>query len=191
MYQPIVQQSIGGDKMRQNAENVSPQSNEKRNAYVIDQITKAFLELFKNMSIDEISISELTNKAGVGRASFYRNFNRKEDILILYINNLFSEWLNEYAKSNNVPLSEQVRTMIAHFEKHHSFYVLLNTRGMTYILKDIIIDFCSPNQEHSMIQAYASSFAAYTLYGWIDTWFRRGMKESSEELYTMFKSQGL
>ena len=30
-----------------------------------------------------------------------------------------------------------------------------------------------------------------TLYGWIDVWFQRGMKESSDELAALFKAQGL
>ncbi|MFV0364668.1 MAG: TetR/AcrR family transcriptional regulator [Suipraeoptans sp.] len=177
--------------MRQIEKNVSPQSNDKRNAYVIDQITKSFLELLAEMPIDEISISELTNKAGVSRASFYRNFKRKEDILILYISNLFCEWTDEWKKNHNAPLSEQVRTMIEHFENHRIFYTMLYNHGLTYMLKDIIIGSCGQTPDSEMIQAYASSFAAYTLYGWIDTWFQRGMKESSEEIYAMFKAQGL
>lgn len=42
-----------------------------------------------------------------------------------------------------------------------------------------------------MISAYSSAFAAYVLYGWIDTWFQRGMKESADEIADMFKAQNL
>ena len=37
--------SIGGIKMRQTEENVSPMSNEGRNAYVIKHLTEAFISL--------------------------------------------------------------------------------------------------------------------------------------------------
>ena len=45
--------------MKQNTQNVSPMSNEGRNAYVIEHLTDAMLELLKEKSINDISISEL------------------------------------------------------------------------------------------------------------------------------------
>ena len=45
--------------------------------------------LFLYKAIEDISISELCDNAGIGRASFYRNFDSKEDILRAYINQLF------------------------------------------------------------------------------------------------------
>lgn len=177
--------------MIQTQRNVSPMSNEGRNSYAINQITNAFLELLKEKNFEDISISELTDKAGVGRATFYRNYEKKEDIVKAYISEIFGEWTNTWDENRNAPLSEHVRTMLKHFEKHHAFYKLLNDRNLIYLLKDVIIGLCGPKPEHEAIQAYASSFAAYSLYGWIETWFTRGMRESSDEIADMFKRQGL
>jgi len=63
--------------MRQTNENVSPMSNDGRNAYVINHLTEALLLLLAQKPLEEISISELVDTAGVGRASFYRNYGRK------------------------------------------------------------------------------------------------------------------
>ena len=60
--------------MRQSVETVSPMSNEGRNAYVIGHITDALLGLLREKPLERISVSELCGRAGVGRASFYRNF---------------------------------------------------------------------------------------------------------------------
>ena len=177
--------------MIQTHKNVSPMSNEGRNSYAITNITNAFLALLQEKKIEEISISELTDKAGVGRATFYRNYEKKEDIVKAYILEIFDEWINTWDENPNASLSEHVRTMLAHFENHYAFYKLLNDRGLIYLLKDVIIGLCGPKPEDEAIQAYASSFAAYRLYGWIDTWFARGMKESSNEIADMFKGQGL
>ncbi|MDD3409186.1 MAG: TetR/AcrR family transcriptional regulator [Eubacteriales bacterium] len=177
--------------MKQTGRNVSPMSNESRNAYVLQHITDAFLSLFADKPISEISISELVEKAGVGRASFYRNYDCKEDILKVYLDEIFLEVKEKWAKNSGAPLSEQIRTLIAHFEKHRSFYTLLNDRGMVYLLKDVIMSICGPKPEYEAAQAYASAFVAYTLYGWIDVWFQRGMKESPDELASLFVAQGL
>lgn len=166
-------------------------SNEGRNAYVIEHLKNALLELLSEKTMNDISISELVDKAGVGRASFYRNYEQKEDILKAHINTLFCEWTDEWRENDSSPLSEQIRTMITHFEKHRDFYKLLNDRGLIYLLKDVIIGLCGPKPEYEKVQAYASAFVAYTLYGWIDVWFQRGMHESADEIAEMFKAQGL
>lgn len=177
--------------MRQTEQNVSPMSNEGRNAYVIKHLTEALISLLSKKPIEDISISELVNTAGVGRASFYRNYERKEDILKAYLDTLFREWTDECIINSEMPLSEQIRTMISHFEKHRSFYQLLNERGLTCLLKDVIIGICGPKREYEKTQAYAAAFVAYTLYGWIDVWFQRGMVESADEIAELFKAQGL
>ena len=177
--------------MRQTKQNVSPMSNERRNAYVIEHLKNALLKLLSEKPMNDISISELVEKAGVGRASFYRNYEQKEDILKAYINDLFREWTEEWQKNDGAPLSEQIRTMIAHFEKYRDFYKMLNDRGLTYLLKDVLIGLYGPKPEYEKKQAYASAFVAYVLYGWIDVWFQRGMQESAEEMAEMFRAQGL
>lgn len=177
--------------MRQIERNVSPMSNEGRNAYVIEHITKALLKLLQEKPIEEISISELCKQAGIGRASFYRNFDSKEDILRTYIRGLFQEWTAEGSQEGNRPLSEFLRTMFAHFEKYQDFYALLNRRNLTYLLKDVIIGLCGPQPEHSKEEAYTRAYIAYTLYGWIEVWFQRGMRETADEIAGMFQNRGL
>lgn len=74
--------------MRQNKKNVS----KEKDTYVSDKITVTLLELLKNYTLKEITISFLCDEAGVGRASFYRNFDGKEDILIKYDTKLIKHW---------------------------------------------------------------------------------------------------
>ena len=177
--------------MKQNPENVSPMSNEGRNAYVIEHITNALIKLLRDKPISDISISELCEAAGIGRASFYRNFDSKEDILRGYINALFREWTEEYGKKESRPLSDLLGMMFSHFENHRELYSLLNERDLVYLLKDLIIGICGPKPEHTKVEAYASAYVAYTLYGWIEVWFMRGLRETAEEITEMFRERGL
>lgn len=177
--------------MRQTKQNVSPMSNEGRNAYVIEHLRDALLKLLSEKQMNDISISELVETAQVGRASFYRNYEQKEDILKAHINVLFHEWTDEWQKNDGVLLSERLRILIAHFEKHCDFYKLLNDRGLIYLLKDVIIGLCGPKPECEKVQAYTAAYVAYVLYGWIDVWFQRGMRESSDEIAEMFRDHGL
>lgn len=177
--------------MEQTRQNVSPMSNEGRNAYVIEHLTDAFLKLLDKKPISEISIRELCDSAGVGRTSFYRNFETKEDILTMYIRQLFEQWIKKLGWNQYDSLSKSIQIMFAHFEKYREFYSLLNKREAIYLLKDIIIELCGPKPEHTAMEAYAKAFVAYSLYGWIEVWFQRGMQESAEELTKLFQKQGL
>ncbi|MBP3413667.1 MAG: TetR/AcrR family transcriptional regulator [Clostridia bacterium] len=177
--------------MRQTSKNISPFSNEARNAYVIEHITDALLKLLRDKPIGDISISELCDLAGTGRASFYRNFDSKEDILRGYIHKIFKEWTDEANKKEGRTLSELLGLLFAHFEKHKDFYSLLNERNLIYLLKDVIIELCELKPEQCKEEAYARAYVAYALYGWVEVWFQRGMRESAEEIAGMFKGQGL
>lgn len=48
---------------------------------VCECITDALFRLMKSKPLQDISITELTRVAGVGRVSFYRNFETKIDVL--------------------------------------------------------------------------------------------------------------
>ena len=177
--------------MRQNEKTVSPMSNEGRNTYVMEHITAALLELMRDKRLEDISISERCATAGVGRASIYRNFNSKGDILRGYVQNIFQDWTQGDQQNEGKPLSKLLKSIFSHFEVHRSFYELLNQRNLIYLLKDVIIGICGPKPEHSKMEAYARAYVAYALYGWIEVWFQRGMKETAEEIAGLFQSQGL
>ena len=84
--------------MEQNTKNVTALSNEMRNSYVLNQITEAMVELLKEKEMSNISISELCDKAQIGRTSFYRNFESKEAIVEFIIERKMSGILLEIKK---------------------------------------------------------------------------------------------
>ena len=96
--------------MEQKPKNVSPMSNEGRNAYVIGQLTDALLSLPEEKPLEGISVSELCDGAGVGRTSFYRNYGEKEDIIKAHIKCLFQDWAGKCKGAPDLPVSETIRS---------------------------------------------------------------------------------
>ena len=162
-------------------------SNKGRNAYVVEQLTAALLELLKEKPLEEISVSQLCEKAGVGRTSFYRNFQEKEDILRSHIYHLFKEWTGRLG--DGAPLDRLILAMFTHFEARRDFYTLLSKQGLVPLLKDVILERCGFRPDQEAVNAYASAFAAYSLYGWVEVWFRRGMRESAAEMAELFRQE--
>ena len=165
--------------MRQRKENVSPMSYKGRNLYVVEHITDSLLDLMKQKHLSDISIGELCNKAGVGRASFYRNFRVKEDVITRELKKrLETWWLSAIVK----PDFYFTQALFEYFHEERNIYMLLYRQGLSHLNLQSIKEACGPKPDQMNVAAYLAAFFAYGLYGWIDEWFVRGMKESPKEI---------
>ena len=165
--------------MRQSKENVSPMSNEGRNLYVVEHITEAVLKLMRSQNLNDISISQICDEAGVGRASFYRNFESKEDVIRKYLSSLLEKWKKEYELSGK---DNFVEALFEHYWKNKDICILLYKQGLSHLSLKSIIDACGPKPEQPNIIAYTTAYLSYGLYGWIEEWFKRGMQETPKEM---------
>ena len=57
-----------------------------------EYITEAILQLLNKKKYEDITITDIAEKAGVTRITFYRNFESKDDIIKQYIQNIFSQY---------------------------------------------------------------------------------------------------
>lgn len=66
------------------------------NQYTKKYIVDALGILLENKKFSEITVKEIVEKAGVGRATFYRNFQDKEDVLVYKFEEISSRFqINE------------------------------------------------------------------------------------------------
>ena len=177
--------------MKQKEHAASPFSNEARNTYVIEHITDTLLALLRDRPLREISISELCQKAGVGRVSFYRNFESKEEILRRRDYDLVHEWL-EVQKADRKPFDSMacVKSLLHHYKQHQDFYSLLYRENLSYILLDTINSLVGPTKEDDNLAALSKAFVSYGLYGIVDEWVGRGMQEPESVLLELLPGDG-
>ena len=161
-------------------------NNEQMNTYVKKQITLALLELLKEKPLVDISISELTQKAQIGRVSFYRNYQTKEDILREESDRLLKEWGKLYEENPASSPGTLFPSLFDFYREHKEFYTILYQAGMTSILQETILNTTQITSEMSNLEAYMKSFWAYGIYGWMIEWIKRGMPESGDELTRLF-----
>ena len=177
--------------MEQKRKNVSPFSNEARNAYVIEHITESLLKLLKEKPMQEISISEIVDTAGVGRTSFYRNYETKEDVVKKHIVNLLEKWNQDYKASGKDSNAELYGSLFQHLKDKADFYLLLKERNLMHLFLEVFIEKSGPKPEDINMWAYTKSFIAYGTYGWIEEWIARGMQESAETMAELLSSYGM
>lgn len=161
-------------------------NNEQKNTYVKKQITATLIDLLKKKSLSEISISELTDKAGIGRVSFYRNYQSKEDILKEESNRLIKEWGKLYESNPESAPETLFPSLFDFYRDHREFYTTLYNAGMSSIMMETIVGTIQITPDMKNLEAYIKSFWAYGIYGWLLEWIKRGMPESGKELSFLF-----
>ena len=160
-------------------------SNQEKNNYVRRQILNTLLDMMKEQDIHAIVVSGLTERACVGRASFYRNFTSKEDVLRQEANRLASEWKQRYEQEAHTAPSEILVSLLDFYKGHSDFYLALYRAGLADIVLDILLEQIEISPELPNAVAYLRSSIAYLIFGWIVEWMKRGMPESGTELAKM------
>lgn len=162
------------------------------NETVREALAIALLQLMKNKELSEISISEIVKVAGVGRSSFYRNFDSKEQLLCSYIIDLY----HDYFLEKNVPLQMADAGQVEAFllprfnfiKEHRDIFKALHKNGMLYYLferleDELILLLCGQTEETS---SYYRAMFSGSCAGIIRHWIERDFAESIEEMVRLF-----
>ena len=155
--------------------------NEKINILVKDSITNALLKLLNKKTLDKISITEITSKAGVGRVSFYRNFDSKEDIIDKYLEKVTDEFIQNSGidfKHNDV--KTYITVLFKHLEKYKDFTNSLYKSNCLYLVeKQFKRIFEMKNYDYN---EYKRQFYIGGIYNIYYYWLMNDYKETPEEL---------
>ena len=69
-----------------------------------------------------------------------------------------------------------------------AFFLILKNADLLYLLQDEFFKNYGPSEEDDEVSAYAKAFFAYSTYGFLETWIKRGMKQTAEEMESMLKN---
>lgn len=164
-------------------------NNQEKNSYVRKQILITLLDMMKTEDFNSIVISRLVQKAEIGRASFYRNYTSKEDVLWQESARLKTEFEASYAEDDPSDIRRRLIRTLDFFKKHSEFYLTIYGAGLAQIIQDFIVDKNAITPDAPSVMAYALSAFSYLIYGWVIEWTRRGMAESVDEILAMFEKQ--
>lgn len=156
-------------------------------------IVDALLLLMNEKEFDDISITEICNKAGVSRMTYYRNYYTKKDIIIEYLKDIAEDFKKEshsWQKSNEYTNKNVIRFLFTYFEKYAFFIKTLRKANLSGLLQECLnqyleneIVFKNNNDPYEKYHMYSYSGALYNVYmKWIDN----NMTESVEEMTEIF-----
>lgn len=152
-------------------------------------IVTALIQLAEQKPFSTITVSELTERAGVSRMTYYRNYVSKEDVFQKYMDEIMEEYRQEayeIKKGKHYGEYENILQCFRYFVKYKDFIRCIMSAGMQNILLDALSAYLletyyygeNPSSEtYYLIYAYEG--ALLNVYR---AWLENGQKESVEEL---------
>ena len=154
------------------------------NLIVRESIETALIQLMGRKPFGEITVSEIVEKAGVSRVSYYRNYYYKEDVLFAKMDKIAAEWKSQ-TESNGKELGEQVIDL---FEMERPILGVIYKNGLEHLMYKLIRKYCGLEEKiDNNVGAYFLSMFAGMFFGWCDEWVKRGMQETPEQIKKLLK----
>lgn len=155
------------------------------NIRVKKQITDAMFDLMHEKSFSDITITELIKRAGVARASYYRNYSSKEDILETLTDDVLEYYRAGIVENKPFLCYDNLLRSFQFFRSFSRYLIDLYQSGFAYILMEKL------NQFHESIVGImpANSISRYEIYAYMGAlvnigirWLEDGQKETPEEM---------
>lgn len=159
--------------------------NAKTKLYLKECMADALIQLLKEKPLEQITVPEITNLAEVGRATYFRHFSKKEDLVTFKLIRLLERWKEENVQLNN--FRDDRDRVYAYFSFHAGITELLeliHERGLLFTVYYSFFQTMVPEAD-SKERAYEIHFFASGVLGMVDEWVGNGFRESPEELTDM------
>lgn len=148
----------------------------------------ALLRAMKEKSFEKITVTEITEAAGVNRSTWFRNFESKDEALTFKLVLLWYQWAGEHGMRDcRRYTAENVEDFFAF---NASIQPVLETIYHAEQLPCVYDAFChvmSAKSETTPAQAYEARFYSYGLFGLLDEWIGRGFCETPQQLAEMLR----
>lgn len=148
-------------------------------------ISQALLLLMHEKPYAEITIGEITHKAGVNRSTYYRHFDTKESIVRFYFDEVMREYREAFAEMQSMDFTLYLLTMFQTFYRHKEDLLLLHGEGLSIYLLDVLMEhfrFEEIVKGATIEQQYRASYHLGGIYNNMLLWFLHGMAEPPKEM---------
>ena|SRR5918994_1692582 len=175
----------------------------------------ALLTLIKEKGYDAISIEEITERANVGRATFYLHYKDKEDLLLEEFSEManekvqvlsevpFSAWLPSPDDAKDKQPSSPLLVVFEHiYDNSELYYILLKSEKSSRVVERIrkistesIVKFMETKAKTEplslLFKVPVEFFAAFfsgALLSTVDWWLEEDMRHTPKEITRLFQS---
>ena len=145
------------------------------------------IRLMREKPFEKISIQEIAKKSGVGRATWFRNYNGKNEALTFKLIVLWNRWSDEHDISVRDRFT--LKNSKDFFEFNFEIRCIVQTiysANMQSAVYDAFYQVMMPQYGANAEESYKARFYSYGLFGLLDEWVKRGFKETPDEMVRIF-----
>lgn len=171
---------------------------DNRVKYTREWTYMALEKLLISNKYSEITITEIIEKSGISRATFYRNFSSKDDIIAFKVKTFFNDFYDELMShfkmmntSSEFDLIERFFTA-AHnnsalldtvIKSNQEYLMILSIAEVINYHKDLFYSLIQTDKKAEKYIIDIVSSSAWTL---LSSWFKGGQVESPKELTRIY-----
>ena len=164
------------------------------NQRVKNQITEGLFSLLRKKSFSEITVTDIVKESRVARASYYRNFENKEQIIEAAMDNLRDELMSDIQYDDDAHIFNQENARVG-FERaltsclvkkadllalyHNGFGSLIQQTFNRYIME------FAGNMPANSIERYKLYFISGAVTNVLIEWLNEGAKEPPREIASL------
>lgn len=166
--------------------------------YTREWTFEALYKLLESKEYDSINISEIIKKAGISRATFYRNFKSKDDIIKVKVKMFFQEFyvdtFEQYKKIDHldetylinrffISIDEEDKLLSTVIRTNLEYMMEKGILGIINMQKDRFYSLIAPNKDSDKYTMEIVASSAWTL---ASKWIKTGKKEKVSELVEIY-----
>lgn len=102
-----------------------------------DFISESLLLLMEQKPFEEITVGEIVKKAGVNRSTYYRHFEKKEDVILYFLDSL-SEDILEWDKKQKPEFRTHLINVYEHYDRHKEKMLTIYRNGLYHLFLDVL-----------------------------------------------------
>lgn len=171
---------------------------DKRSVRTRAWLLDTLVELLGEKEYVDISITELTARAGIARQTFYRNYNNMDDILLYKLKEIHDDYLNRVQKhmekSKDSSWDFEVKQMIFMCQRNVKLFRALQKAGLAFQMLEKLSELFSHihmkaqnlkqlNEKHQYLVYYLAGGVFMVL----NKWFENEMKFPISALTDLFE----
>lgn len=160
------------------------QNNQEANAITRECIESALILLMQTKPFSDITVTDITRKAGVSRTAYYRNYASKEDILSGYMHSLSQTLSNVLKQFDTVTETKQSwRALLeAVVSLVPQFKLLLDAGFFDKLVTEFAAKMNDTTTEGDASRYYSNQYWAGAILTVISSWIRNGMDADIDQL---------
>ena len=166
--------------------------------YTREWTFEALYKLLENNEYDKIKITDIITKAGISRATFYRNFSTKDDIIKLKVKMFFEffyvDIVNRYKQLDHEDEIFLIQNFFNTVDEEDKLIATVIKTNLEYLMVQGILDIINMQRDkfykivkpNDKSEKYIMEIVASSAWTLLSRWIKTGKEETASELVNIY-----